>query len=283
MLLLLAGLLGTVLGLTQISNWRAAALIPLAAGVTLLGVFAYTQSRSPWPLIRLPLLRNRLLATSLIALFVIQFAVLGTSVYLVLFLHHGLGSTVITAGLVLALTGMFTPLLSAGTGALADRLGARTLVLPGLVLACAGLAWTGVAAQKLSLVWLIPGLLVFGFSRPAIFTPASVGPFTAVPSEHRALAASLVTEARQLGAVLGVAAMGLAYTVAGSTRLDTDVHVLADGFEAAMLTASAVVAVAVVVIATRMPNVTQTSDEIRRAGDGWDFCSERCESFCAQT
>jgi hypothetical protein len=46
---------------------------------------------------------------------------------------------------------VFTPLLSARTGAIADRRGARTLVLPGLVLACAGLAWTGLAAQKLSL------------------------------------------------------------------------------------------------------------------------------------
>ena len=74
--------------------------------------------------------------------------------------------------------------------------------------------------------------------------------------EHRAFAASLVTEARQLGAVLGVAAMGLAYTVDGSTRLDADARVLADGFEAAMLTAAAVVAVAAIVIAKRMPNVT---------------------------
>ena len=175
---------------------------------------------------------------------------------LVLFLHHGLGSTVITAGLVLALTGMCTPLLSARTGALADRRGARTLVLPGLVLACVGLAWTGVAAQKLSLAWLIPGLLVFGVARPAIFTPASVGPFIALPGEHRAFAASLVTEGRQLGAVLGVAAMGLASTVAGSTRLKADARVLADGFEAAMLTAAALVAVAAIVIAKRMPNVT---------------------------
>jgi hypothetical protein len=108
----------------------------------------------------------------------------------------------------------------------------------------------------LSLVWLIPGLLVFGVSRPAIFTPASVGPFIAVPGEHRAFAASLVTEARQLGAVLGVAAMGPAYTVAGSTRLNADTRVLADGFEAAMLTAAALVAVAAIVIAKRMPNVT---------------------------
>jgi EmrB/QacA subfamily drug resistance transporter len=257
MILLLAGLLGTVLGLTQIINWGVTALIPLVVGATLLGVFGYLQSRSPRPLIRLALLRDRLLATSLLALFVIQFAVLGTSVYLILFLHHGLGTSVMTAGVVLALSGMFTPLLSTRTGALADRRGVRTLVLPGLVLATAGLAFTGVAAQKLSLGWLIPGLLIFGFSRPAIFTPASIGPISVVPSKHRTCAASLVTEARQLGAVLGVAVMGLAYTVAGSTQLNADARVLADGFEAAMLAAAAVVGVAGVAIATRMPNVTR--------------------------
>ena len=83
-----------------------------------------------------------------------------------------------------------------------------------------------------------------------------MGPFIALPGEHRAFAASLVTEGRQLGAVLGVAAMGLASTVAGSTRLKADARVLADGFEAAMLTAAALVAVAAIVIAKRMPNVT---------------------------
>jgi hypothetical protein len=83
-----------------------------------------------------------------------------------------------------------------------------------------------------------------------------MGPFTAVPSNHRALAASLVTEARRLGAVLGVAAMGLAYTVGGSTQLDAAAPVLASGFEAGMLTAGAIMALAVVVIAAWMPNVT---------------------------
>jgi hypothetical protein len=77
-----------------------------------------------------------------------------------------------------------------------------------------------------------------------------------VPGEHRAFAASLVTEARQSGAVLNVAAMGLAYTVVGSTRLNAGARVLADGFEAAMLTAAAAVAAAAIVVAKRMPNVT---------------------------
>jgi predicted MFS family arabinose efflux permease len=124
----------------------------------LLGIFAYAESRASRPLIPLALLRNRLLATSLTALLAIQFAVLGTSAYLVLFLHHGLGSSLMTAGLVLALTGTFTPLLSTRAGALADRWGPRTLVLPGLVLACAGLAWTGMTAQRLRRTQLLEAL-----------------------------------------------------------------------------------------------------------------------------
>jgi hypothetical protein len=50
--------------------------------------------------------------------------------------------------------------------------------------------------------------------------------------------------------------MGLAYTVVGSTRLNAGARVLADGFEAAMLTAAAAVAAAAIVVAKRMPNVT---------------------------
>jgi hypothetical protein len=46
--------------------------------------------------------------------------------------------------------------------------------------------------------------------------------------------------------VLGVVAMGLAYAVSGSTQLDADAKVLAEGFEAAMLTAGGVVAIAMV-------------------------------------
>ncbi len=134
-----------------------------------------------------------------------------------LFLQHGLGSTVLTAGLVLALTGMFTPLLSARAGAVADRRGARTLVLPGLVLACVGLAWTGVAAQKLSLVWLVPGLVVFGF----LGQPSSPQP---VWGHHGGAqrASCPCGKSGYRGASIGSDARcrgdGLAYTIAGSTR-----------------------------------------------------------------
>lgn len=45
-----------------------------------------------------------------------------------------------------------------------------------------------------------------------VFTPAGPGPFLALGGERRAFAASLATEARQLGAVLGVAVTGAVVT-----------------------------------------------------------------------
>ncbi|MDN5750646.1 MAG: MFS transporter, partial [Pseudonocardia sp.] len=78
-------------------------------------------------------------------------------------------------------------------------------MLPGRVLAAAGLAAVGSLAWYGSVVALLPGLLVFTLARPMVFTPAGVGAFLSHAGTLRALATSLATESRQLGAVLGVA------------------------------------------------------------------------------
>jgi EmrB/QacA subfamily drug resistance transporter len=251
--LLLFALAGVVLGVTQVVELGPMALVPLGLGLALLAVFVWRELHTPVPLIRLDLLRNPMTSTSLLALLVIQFAVLGMTVYLTLFLQHGLGESVLTAGLVLALAGTATPLLSPTTGRLTDRLGPRALVLPGLVLAAIGLVLMATPAGSGNALWLLPGIVLFSLSRPAIFTPASVGPIMALPVEQRGLAASLVTEARQLGAVLGVAALGAVYAAAGAPELDAGREAATAGFATAMLAAAAVIAAAAVVCFLRMP------------------------------
>jgi MFS family permease len=117
----------------------------------------------------------------------------------------------------------------------ADRHGERRLVGGGLVLAAAGLAAIGLLAPTVQVLSLLPGLLAFGVSRPFVFTPASTGPIEAIPTEERGLASSLVTESRQLGAVLGVAALGVisaAFEDSGATGAS------ASGLEAGMLVAA---------------------------------------------
>ena len=181
------------------------------------------QLRMPDPLIDVGLLRQPMLATSLAAIFAIQFSVLGVMFYLALYLQHRLGLTGVAAGAVIAVAGIGTPLLSMPAGRVVDRKGPRWLVLPGLVLATVALVALGVLAPLGGVLILLPGLIMFAVARPAVFTPAGIGPFLVVSGQQRAFAASLVTESRQLGAVLGVAfttAVGVAVHGASLTEHD---------------------------------------------------------------
>ena len=218
--LLLAGLVLTMLGISQLPVWGWTAVGPLAVGLVMLTAYTWRDLRTDHPMLPLHLLGDRRLATSLAALVAIQFAVLSLTIYLALYLQHGLGWSALAAGVVIAGAGIWTPLLSLRTGRTADQRGARALVVPGLCMTTAGLAWIAATARLEVVWWLIPGLVLFGLSRPFVFTPASVGPTKALPPEARATASSLVTEARQAGAALGVALSGLAWSAVGSQQID---------------------------------------------------------------
>lgn len=246
--LLITGLGTGVTGISQLSTWHGPAQVLLGTGILLLGLFAWHELRASAPLIPLAVLgHDRAMLASLVALLAIQFAVLANSVYLVLFLQHGLGERALTAGAVLALAGIFTPLLSIRTGQFTDRYGPRKLIVGGLFLATAGLGWLAVVAPRYELLLLVPGLLMFGLARPAVFTPASAGAFVGMDPQRRGLASGLVTEARQLGGLLGVAVPGAVLAALHGPDLVASSS-LGEGFRTTMLVAAAVTALAAVTV-----------------------------------
>ena len=219
--LLTGGLAMLVAGLLHLYQWSLGpAAGVLALSLLALAGFVVVERRTPHPLIPLHLLRKPEVAGSMVALLTIQGAVLGMTVYVVLFLQNGLGLTAIEAGAVLLPAMIWSALLSARTGRLADRHGARSFVGFGLLVAGVGLAAIGLLAPAEEALLLLPGLLVFGIARPFVFTPAGTGPLKAIAPEERGLASSLVTESRQVGAVLGLAvlgAVGAAFETSGGT------------------------------------------------------------------
>ncbi|MGY1711860.1 MFS transporter [Geodermatophilus sp. SYSU D00758] len=253
--LLLVGLGALVVGLVGLGRTGPAAPVSVVGGVLLLGVFLRRERGRTDPLVDVHALREPVLAGSLVALFAIQFAVFALTVPLALYLHHALGLGAVATGAVIALAGLGTPLLSLRTGRLADRRGPRALVLPGLLLAAAGLAAVGALAPTGSLLPLLPGLLAFAVARPMVFSPASAGALLALGAARRGQAAGLATEARQLGAVLGVTLTTLtALTAAGPTALAPGGAGHVAGFSTAVLVAAAVCALAAVVVWRRMPS-----------------------------
>ena len=215
--------------------------------MVLLTVFVGLEHRRRHPLIPVTLLRRPAIQGPLIALLVIQFAVLAVTVYVVLYLQQSLDYGPLAAGLLLLPAVIWSGLLSTVTGRMADKHGSRRLIYGGLALAAAGLLGIAVAAAADEVWLLLVALLVFGLSRPFVFTPAGAAEIEAIPRAERGLSSSLVTEARQLGAVLGVAVGGAVLSAVENAAGGDQAEALADGLAAAMLVSAGIAAAAAVV------------------------------------
>jgi DHA2 family methylenomycin A resistance protein-like MFS transporter len=245
LLLGLSVLIASLLHVDDLSGGLTAGGIAL--GAALLLAFIHVEGHRSQPLIPVTLVRRPAVAGPLIALLVIQFAVLAVTVYVLLYLQRSLHYGALAAGLLILPAVIWSALLSTVTGRLADEHGSQRLVAGGLVLASVGLVGLALTAATGEVWLLIVTLLVFGVSRPLVFTPAGAAAIGAIPRGERGLASSLVTEARQLGAVLGVAVAGaVLISVEGAAGGDP-ADALADGVTAAMLVAAGLAAGAALV------------------------------------
>jgi EmrB/QacA subfamily drug resistance transporter len=213
--LLVGGLLSLVLALLNMQDWgpgSAVTISLLAAGSALLVAFVVVERSTPQPLVDLQLLRIPSVAGCLCALFAIQFAILGLTVYLTLYLQHVLGYSPAVAGALTLPTVAAAPLLAGSVGRMSDRIGARLLTWGSMLLAAVGLVAISLLAGRREVLLLLPAFLAFGIARPVATVAATSGTVGAIPRDARGLSSALVTEARQLGAVLGVAVLGLVLT-----------------------------------------------------------------------
>jgi EmrB/QacA subfamily drug resistance transporter len=224
---LVAGLVALVLALLNLQDWgigEAQTIVFLCAGGGLLATFVVLEHRIAHPLIDLRLLVIPSVSGSLCALFAIQFSILGLTVYLTLYLQHVLGYSPAAAGALTLPTVVAAPLLSAWVGRASDRLGTRGLTAASMALAALAVAWIAVFAGQRDVVLLLPAFLAFGIARPIATIAASAGTVGAIPRSARGLSSALVTESRQLGAVLGVAVLGLVLTGLEIGRRDSLLH-----------------------------------------------------------
>jgi EmrB/QacA subfamily drug resistance transporter len=214
-LLLLGGLVALTLPLLNMQAWGPRSTVTiglLAAAVVLLVAFVLVERRRAHPLIRLELLRDPAVAGLLLALFAIQFTILGLTVYLTFYLQHVLGYGPALAGLLALPTVAAAPFLATPTGRLTDRRGERWPTALAMALAAAALVAIALLAQREEVLLLMPAFLAFGIARPIATVAGTTGAVGLIPRADRGLASALVTQARQLGAVMGVAVLGLVLT-----------------------------------------------------------------------
>jgi EmrB/QacA subfamily drug resistance transporter len=192
------------------------------AGVVCLIVFVVVEMRSKHPLVPLKLFRSRTF-TGANALTLLLYAALGGAMFLLPFnfiqIRH---YTPFEAGLAFLPIVATMSLLSRWTGALADRLGPRPLLIVGPIVAACGFAALALSRGGSS-YWttFFPGLLTLGAGMAITVAPLTTTVMTSINDERHAGAASGINNAiARAAGLLAVAVFGAVAVFIFSRELD---------------------------------------------------------------
>lgn len=203
-------------GFDNAAGWAA-----LAAAVVLMAWFVRRCLRRPDPMLDLRLFQRRPFVAGILAALAAVFA-LGA---LLLLVAQGFqlveGRSPLEAGIAMVPAAVAMGLAAPIAPALASRIGTRTVLAGGLVIAGLGFLIFFVAPDPLSFGWVVTALVLLGGGGGSLAVGSAMM-MAATPQEKAGNAAALEEVAYELGTVLGVATLGsVAAAVYGSHLRDS--------------------------------------------------------------
>jgi MFS family permease len=200
------------------ADWGSAQnLIGLVAGAILLGGFVVWETRGPEPMLPLGLFRRITFSSAVTTQFLMSAAIFSAAFLTSQFFQLALGDTPLGTGLRF-LPWTATPLVIAPiAGALSDKAGPRALVVPGLLMQAAGLAWIGsLAASSSGYASYVSPFVLAGVGVSMASPCVTAGGLNAVPPARLGKAAGTLNTMQQFGAVFGVAVVTAVFNATGS-------------------------------------------------------------------
>jgi EmrB/QacA subfamily drug resistance transporter len=230
-------------------------LTGVVGGLAVLAGFVAWERRTPSPMLPLRLFRKRTFAAANVTGFMSFGAIMSAAFLTAQYFQLGLGYSPLTAGLRM-LPWTATPMVIAPVaGALADRIGTRPLLVTGLTLQAAGLAWVGLLASAGSSgygQYVVPFVIAgVGISMAIPTVPTSA--LSAVPQADVGLASGVTNTMQRFGGAFGIALVSAVFAANG--HLGTAASFTA-GYRPGMLGAAALSllgAIAALAIARRRP------------------------------
>jgi EmrB/QacA subfamily drug resistance transporter len=203
------GLLTLVFGIVKSQTWGWGdyrTLVVLAAGVALLSLFVWLESRSTAPLVKLSIFRIRSIATANTVMLLVASAMFGMFFFASLYVQEILHYSPLKAGLAFLPVSLGIMVGAGISQAIIPRLGIRNVAILGISLATAGmvvLTQIPVHGQYLSnlFVGLMPLAIGMGFT----FVPITLLGTSGVSNDDSGLASGLFNSAQQIGGSLGLA------------------------------------------------------------------------------
>jgi MFS family permease len=219
-----------------------------------LAVFLAVQARGAHPMMPLDLFRSRTVVIANVTGFAFVVGYYGLPFVMSLYLQQVRGLSALGAG------AAFVPMMLTGaaltpvSARLAEKLGARLLVVTGLALMTAGLAAIAVVAPAAP-VWGLALLMVAtGLAGPLVMPPMTAVLLNSVPGGRAGTASGIFNTSRQAGGALAVAVFGaLLASRAGFLT----------GLRASLLIAAAI-ALAAAAVSTRLTAATGSAEGATR-------------------
>lgn len=211
---------GLVAGLVrgEDAGWDSPQVVaPLATGTALAILFVVWQGRARHPMLPLRLFRRPAFSAGAVAGLCL-FASLYLAVYFMAqYLQTGLGDSPAEAGLHLAPWTATLVVVAPLAGVLADRIGERPLLVVGLLLQAAGLAWLAATADPdVAYLTVLMPLVVAGVGSSMAIPVVQSAVIGAVAARDVGTASGVNSAVQELGGVVGVAAGVAVFAGAGS-------------------------------------------------------------------
>lgn len=236
------GLLGVTLGLIRGNTlgWGSPAILTsLGVGALLLVLFVRRERSVPAPMLDLRLFRARGFSAANVSGFLMSAGMFGSIFFLTLYVQQVLGSTPLEAGLkTLPWTGTIM-LVAPFAGLLAARIGARPVVVAGLLAQASSLIWLGLITTATSAYSdILPAFVLGGIGMGLCFAPLSEAVMASVSADRQGQASGSYNAIRELGGVFGVAVLGAVFQHLATTPLN-----FMHGFHAATFVGAGIVLV----------------------------------------
>jgi predicted MFS family arabinose efflux permease len=239
--LLTVGLAGVVYALIEGPGgaWDAATVAIGVVGVLALVVFILVEARIANPMVPLEVFKSQQFSGANAVTFAV-YAALGTVTFLlVVHLQTDLGYSALEAGAALLPITACMLLLSARSGALAQRIGPRWPMTIGPLIVAVGMALLG-RVDPGTTYWetVFPALVVLGLGLALTVAPLTATVLGAVDDSHAGIASAINNSVARIAGLLAVAVLPAAAGLTAAQGLDLDA-----GFSKAMYIAAVLSAV----------------------------------------
>lgn len=195
---------GTISG--PISVWSL-----IIAGVVVLAIFVLWQAVTKGePLMSLALYKDRNFSLANVGIASMGFAITGMAIPLMLFAQKSMGLSPMRSALLMVPLAVMSSTLAAPVGKLTDRMHPRYLAGSGFAITAVALYWLGsVASSTTSVIGVLAPITLIGIGNAFIWAPLSATATRNLPMTQAGAGAGIYNMTRQVGAVLGSAAVGV--------------------------------------------------------------------------